>query len=796
MIYFVSGQSELFTDDAYTKISVEESLRMLSAWDMYQFDTETNGRDAHINDVLMMQFGDVEGDNQIVVDVTTISPLVYKEYIETHFMIGQNLKFDLQFLFNYGIIVTQCYDTMIVEQLIYLGYPFFLVGMDNETMNQYCDFAYNYEGYDKLDPDTKKALLYNNVPDAAEFIYNHSGASLKAIAYRYLGTDIDKTVRGEIIWRGIDTSVIKYAAGDVMYLGAIMNKQVEVLRARGLLNGARLECEFVPVISYLEWCGIKLDEAKWKKKMIFDEVIQKVFLSSLNDFIVSSCTGKEYFTAYISLSDKEEDDIEDERKSFKNELRAPELDITDSCGAQFEAYKCKIKKRLPSKYVMINRQGDLFSGFNTEPICVINWDSSRQVVPILKTLGFNTTIISKSTGEEADSALEKVLSKQKGINDAFLKVYFDYKEADKVCSTYGQSYLNAINPKTGRIHTVFKQLGASSGRMACGSQQINTDLAKLKKLPLNTKNNKLKCAYPQVQNLPGNNRTRSCFICEEGNLFCSCDYSALESRLGADIYNEKSMIHEFVHGSGDMHSLVAKACFPEELKGIEVKDIKKKRPDLRKKAKAPEFAKQFGGGSSSIADSLGIPIEEADKIGDAYDKGFPGVTTFGKRALDSVKKYGFILINPLTGHKVYWSDHSYWLIEGAKFDSDFWDEYRRKKEELGDEFHKTWMKRRVSLHFKAVSKWGRLGLNSPTQGTGIIILKYAMTNFFKWIVENNLFGIVKIVNLVHDEACIEYPETMPEIADKLKFFMEEAAGVFCTKLPIPAEAEVGKFWIH
>ena len=136
------------------------------------------------------------------------------------------------------------------------------------------------------------------------------------------------------------------------------------------------------------------------------------------------------------------------------------------------------------------------------------------------------------------------------------------------------------------------------------------------------------------------------------------------------------------------------------------------------------------------------------------------------------------------------------MIEGAKFDSDFWDEYRRKKEELGDEFHKTWMKRRVSLHFKAVSKWGRLGLNSPTQGTGIIILKYAMTNFFKWIVENNLFGIVKIVNLVHDEACIEYPESMPEIADKLKFFMEEAAGVFCTKLPIPAEAEVGKFWIH
>lgn len=65
------------------------------------------------------------------------------------------------------------------------------------------------------------------------------------------------------------------------------------------------------------------------------------------------------------------------------------------------------------------------------------------------------------------------------------------------------------------------------------------------------------------------------------------------ARLGADIYNEKSMIEEFLHGSGDMHSLVAKACFPKELEGVEVKMVKKLRPDLRKKAKAPEFAKQF-----------------------------------------------------------------------------------------------------------------------------------------------------------------------------------------------------------
>lgn len=207
-------------------------------------------------------------------------------------------------------------------------------------------------------------------------------------------------------------------------------------------------------------------------------------------------------------------------------------------------------------------------------------------------------------------------------------------------------------------------------------------------------------------------------------------------------------------------------------------------------------AKQFGGGSSSIADSLGITIEEADEIGNSYDKGFPGVTTFGKQALINVKRLGYILINPITGHKVYWSDHSYWLIEARTFDDAFWDKYRKAKEELGPSFSSTWMKRRVSLHFKAASKQGRLGLNSPTQGTGVIILKHAMTNFFKWIIDNNLFNIVKIVNLVHDEACIEYPKSMPYIADKLIYYMEEAATFYCKKLPIPAEASIGSFWIH
>lgn len=52
------------------------------------------------------------------------------------------------------------------------------------------------------------------------------------------------------------------------------------------------------------------------------------------------------------------------------------------------------------------------------------------------------------------------------------------------------------------------------------------------------------------------------------------------------------MIEEFLHGSGDMHSLVAKMIFPE-LKDVPVKEIKKKYPHLRNAAKPVEFSQQF-----------------------------------------------------------------------------------------------------------------------------------------------------------------------------------------------------------
>lgn len=484
MIYLVTNNRELFESDIYKIITVEESLEIMKNWTIVQFDTETTGRDPHICKILCAQFGNKKADAQIVVDCNTIDLLLYKEILETQLIVGQNLKFDLQFLYNYNIIPRKVYDTMVVEQLLYLGFP----------------------------PAGK--------PGGISY-------SLHSIAERRLGINIDKTVRGEIIWRGLDTSVIQYAAGDVVYLEDIMSLQIKDCKEKNCLVGAKLECAFVPAISYLEWCGIRLDQEKWKQKMVIDQSNLQSAEKKLNEFVINT----------------------------------PEL----------------------QKFTRIELQGDLFTGFDTDPKVTLNWSSSKQVIEVAKILGFNTTVQDKKTGEDKDSVLEKALSVQKGINDEFLDLYFKYQEYAKVVSSFGQGHLNAVNPITDRIHTVYKQLGASSGRMSCGSTQSNSDLANYKHISPSD------CKYPNIQQLPSDDATRSCFVPGEGNLMVSCDFSALESRLGADIYQEPAMLEEFLHGSGDMHSLCAKMVFSEELKDVEIKDIKKTRPDLRKKVKAVEF---------------------------------------------------------------------------------------------------------------------------------------------------------------------------------------------------------------
>ena len=710
MIYLVTGQELLFNND-FQLISIEESLNIMKDWNNIQYDSETLGRDAHIGDLLLAQFGNYDKTIQIVVDCTTISIVNYKEILESKYIIGQNLKFDLQWLYNYSIVPRKVYDTMIVEQFLYLGYP----------------------------PEYKDPI-------------NGISYSLQAIAQRRLNIYIDKSVRGEIQWRGIDKEVIEYAANDVVYLYDIMSSQIKDCKTKNCIIGAKLECDFTPVIAYMEWCGIHLDTSKWKEKMKKDMENLNSAIDSLNKFVIDN----------------------------------PDLE----------------------EFTYVDNQGYLFSGFDLTPKCTINWASSQQVVPLLKKLGFDTTVQDKKTGEDKDSAMEKVLKKQKGINDEFLRLYLGkgeegdedyfagYNGSAKVVTSFGQGHLNAINPNTGRIHTIYRAIGCDTGRMSCGSKDNNNDLAKLKGLPINPSLKQKKegkgCGYPNIQQLPSDEITRSCFTSEEGYLFCSCDFSAIESRLGADIYQEKSMIDEFLYGGGDLHSLCAYMVYTKEIpRDTPIKNIKKLYPHLRKDVKAIEFSQQFGGTAYAIQNAMGCTLEKAQEFADSYAKGFPGIAKFKEKASKTVREKGYIELCNITGHKTYWSEFNNWKDEQLSYTQEFWEEYKNIHKPNKDKVYLS-----VKKHFQQVSKYERKALNSPTQGTGAIILKDSQINLFNWVVDNGYFGKCKLVCLCHDECNWEFPKELSDFPTLVKTYMEKSAAKYCKSLPIPAEVNVGNKWIH
>ena len=203
----------------------------------------------------------------------------------------------------------------------------------------------------------------------------------------------------------------------------------------------------------------------------------------------------------------------------------------------------------------------------------------------------------------------------------------------------------------------------------------------------------------------------------------------------------------------------------------------------------------MGGSANAIRNALGCTPERAKEIAFNYNDSFKGIKNFKDAGFEFVKENGYIIICKYTGHRVYMAKWQEW--KEFMEDEAFWYNYDHCKNTMPWKiFKETEWYKTASDFRRTTSEWSRLALNAPTQGSGIIILKEAMTKFFHWIVKNKLFGIVLICNLIHDEALIEYPETMAEVEGKLKEFMEKASAKYCKKLPIPAAPETGTCWIH
>lgn len=600
-IYLVTGQKQLFDNDTYIIIGVEESLRLLEPLRVVGLDTETEGFSPFLKKLLMLQLGN--RDFQVVVDCTTVDVGLYKEYLESdRLFIGWNLKFDVKFLFYHGIIPRNLYDGLLAEKMRWLGWP---SGM-------------------------------------------HS-LSLKSAGENYLGVELDKTVRGQIIWKKeLTDEIVEYAANDVRYLEDIMNAQTAILYERGQKLALEIENKAILPTAYFEFCGVKLSDELWTAKMKKDEAELQEAQEELDKFIV---------------------DLYNEGAAGIN------------------------------KFVEM-AQPDLFGFVTPDPKCKVNWNSSKQVIPLLEFFGFELMTRDKVKGGMKKSVDATVIEGQKDKHP-IAKVYLRFKAAQKVTSTYGQNFRDLVNPVTGRIHTSFNQIGSDTHRYSSGGGD-DKEVIPGRKVPL-----------VNLQNLPADAETRACFVAEKGNKWISADYSGEESVILANISKDKAMIELFLHGCGDLHSLVAKMVYPDELRDIPVEQVKRVRPDLRKKAKAPEFTFAYGGDANTLIGRDHIPEDEARAIEANYKKGFPGVAAYQSYQRKIVMQLGYINTCPEVGFRAHIYDFEDLDNTQKKFNKEFWEEYRRRKAVALESGIEDPLVEEVRHYFKRKSASERQSINYP-----------------------------------------------------------------------------------
>lgn len=260
---------------------------------------------------------------------------------------------------------------------------------------------------------------------------------------------------------------------------------------------------------------------------------------------------------------------------------------------------------------------------------------------------------------------------------------------------------------------------------------------------------------------------------------------------------DKDLIAFYQANLGDMHSYNASKIFPE-LANVSLDDIKRLHKDKRQIAKAAGFALNYGGTGFTVANNLGIPIEDGNRVEKAYFEAFPGLKDYYDRCEQDAIEKGYILIDSITGSKFYLSGYDTFTAIHQNMQNkprDYWLTYRQEK--LADTVWYRQQKEEVSYYYRWKGNIRRSALNFPIQGSAASITKLAVVLLYEWIIASHNINIIKIVHTVHDEIMCEVPKEMAKLTStQLKYFMELAGKEYCPIIPLKAEPIITESWQH
>ncbi len=238
-----------------------------------------------------------------------------------------------------------------------------------------------------------------------------------------------------------------------------------------------------------------------------------------------------------------------------------------------------------------------------------NLNSPSQLSEVLfDKMGISTLGVKKTPGGAISTNAEelKKLAKENPIISSII----EYREFFKLKTGFVDSLPRMINPKDGRIHPHFHQLGTETGRMSCSD--------------------------PNLQNIPTKTFTgkkiRECFIPENGFEFLSADYSQMDFRVVASLSKDEIMLG-FLRQGKDIHLMTASLIFK-----IKETDVLEKQRYL---AKTLNYGVLYGLGPYGFAGRTGIEFKDAKEFIAQYFETFKGIAVFVKETIEKAKKQGF-----------------------------------------------------------------------------------------------------------------------------------------------------------
>ena len=187
-----------------------------------------------------------------------------------------------------------------------------------------------------------------------------------------------------------------------------------------------------------------------------------------------------------------------------------------------------------------------------------------------------------------------------------------WRSANKLQSTYVKALPEEINPKTGRVHTVYNQAVAATGRLS--SNQPN-----LQNIPIRTKRGQ---------------QVRKAFIPrDKEHVLLAADYSQIELRIIAALSQDPAMVEAFQKGE-DIHAATAAKVF-----GVALEDVSRKQ---RSNAKTVNFGIVYGVSAFGLSQQTNLSRSEAKELIDAYYLTYPKLKAYMNEQVDFARENGYV----------------------------------------------------------------------------------------------------------------------------------------------------------